>query len=52
MNPQLNYMLARQHITDLQRNADRARLASDVHARRPARPTQTRSLASRRESHV
>lgn len=34
MNPQLNYMLARQHISDLQRNADRARLAREVDARR------------------
>jgi hypothetical protein len=34
MNPQLNYMLALQHIADLQRNADRARLVSKVDARR------------------
>jgi hypothetical protein len=34
MNHQLNHMLARQHIADLQRNADRARLASEVDARR------------------
>jgi hypothetical protein len=34
MNPQLNHMLARQHIADLQRSADRARLASEVDARR------------------
>ncbi len=38
MNPQLNYMLARQHIADLQRNADRARLASEVDARRRGWP--------------
>ena len=34
MNHQLNYMLALQHIADLQRSADRARLASEVDARR------------------
>lgn len=38
MNPQLNYMLALQHIADLQRNADRARLASEVDARRRSSP--------------
>ena len=39
MNHQLNHMLARQHIADLQRNADRARRASEVDARRRARQT-------------
>ena len=34
MNPQLNHLLARQHIADLQRSADRARPASEVDARR------------------
>ena len=38
MNPQLNYVLARQHIADLQRNADRGRLASEVDARRRGSP--------------
>jgi hypothetical protein len=38
MNPQLNYMLARQHIADLQRSADRARMASEVDARRRGSP--------------
>jgi hypothetical protein len=38
MNPQLNYLLARQHIADLQRNADRALLASEVDARRRGSP--------------
>ena len=38
MNHQLNHMLARQHIADLQRNADRARLASEVDARRRGSP--------------
>lgn len=38
MNPQLNYMLARQHIADLQRKAVRARLASEVDARRRGSP--------------
>jgi hypothetical protein len=38
MNPQLNYMLALQHIADLRRNADRARLASEVDARRRGSP--------------
>jgi hypothetical protein len=38
MNHQLNYMLALQHIADLQRSADRARLASEVDARRRDSP--------------
>jgi hypothetical protein len=38
MNPQLNYMLALQHIADLQRNADHARLPSEVDARRRGSP--------------
>lgn len=38
MNPQLNYMLGQQHIADLQRNADRARRASEVDARRRGSP--------------
>jgi hypothetical protein len=38
MNPQLHDMLARQHIADLHCNADRARLASEVGARRRGSP--------------
>ena len=38
MNHQLNSMLSRQHVADLQRNADRARLASEVDARRRGSP--------------
>ena len=38
MNHQLNYMLARQHVAALQRNADHARLASEVVARRRSLP--------------
>lgn len=38
MNPELNYMLARQHIADLQRNADHTRLAREVDARRRGSP--------------
>jgi hypothetical protein len=38
MNPQLNYMLALQHIADLQRNVDRGRLSREVDARRRGSP--------------
>jgi hypothetical protein len=38
MNSQLNYLLALQHIADLQRDADRSRLASEVVARRRGSP--------------
>jgi hypothetical protein len=38
MNPELHDMLARQHIADLQRNADHTRLASEVDARRRRSP--------------
>jgi hypothetical protein len=45
MNHQLNHMLARQHIADLQRNADRARRASEVDARRRGSNLMTRLSA-------
>jgi hypothetical protein len=38
MNPQLHEMLARQRIADLHCNADRARLAGEVDARRRGWP--------------
>jgi hypothetical protein len=38
MNPELSYMLARQHIADLQRNADHTRLGSEVDAHRRGSP--------------
>ena len=41
MNHQLNHMLARQHIADLQRNADRARRAREVVPAGATRATQT-----------